>query len=133
MIPLVICHFLATAVIQQDLCFCDYLQISYSGSKSYKEQGELKQLSHSRNISVDALSPGLQSYTLRDLVPHTSYTVELSALNSMGEGPSIKMDVKTDKGKPPPLQRPVIIEDDLSDEFIPMELEIASERNGPIR
>ena len=51
----------------------------------------------------------------------------------MGEGPSIKMNVKTDKGKPPPLQRPVIVEDDLSDEFIPMELEIASERNGPIR
>ena len=43
------------------------------------------------------------------------------------------MNVKTDKGKPPPLQRPVIVEDDLSDEFIPMELEIASEKNGPIR
>ena len=114
-------------------CFCDYLQILYSGSKSYKDQGELKKLSHINNISVDALSPGVQSYTLQDLVPHTSYKIELSALNSMGEGPSIKMNVKTDKGKPPPLQRPVIVEDDLSDEFIPIELEIASEKNGPIR
>lgn len=51
----------------------------------------------------------------------------------MGEGPSIQLIVKTDKGKPPALKRPTIIEDELSDEFIPMELETASERNGPIR
>ena len=103
------------------------------GSKSYNESGELKQLSHSKEIKIDAVSPGLQSYTLDGLVPHTTYEIELSAINSMGEGPSIKLTVKTDKGKPPPLRRPAIIEDELSDEFIPMELEIASEKNGPIR
>ena len=107
--------------------------MAYSGSKTYKEKGELKQLSHNQEIKVDAVSPGLQSHTLKGLVPHTTYEIELSAFNSMGEGPSIKLTVKTDKGSPPPLQRPVIIEDELSDEFIPMELEIASERNGPIR
>ena len=106
--------------------------MSYSGSKSYKEKGELKKLSHNKEIKVDAESSGPQSYTLEGLFPHMNYEIELSAFNSMGEGPSIKLSIKTDKGKPPPLQRPVIIED-LSDEFIPMELEIASERNGPIR
>ena len=107
--------------------------MSYSGSKSYEEKGEPKRLSHNRDIKLDAVSAGLQSYTIADLVPHTTYEIEVSALNSMGEGPSIKLTVKTDKGKPPPLRRPVILEDELSDKFIPMELEIASERNGPIR
>ena len=107
--------------------------MSYSGSKSYKEKGELKKLAHNSEIKVDAVSPGPQSYTLGGLVPHTDYEIELSAFNSMGEGPSINLSIKTDKGKPPPLQRPVVIKEDLSDEFIPMELEIASERNGPIR
>lgn len=108
-------------------------QITYSGSKSYKENGEFKQLSHTREVKLDAVSPGLQSHTLQGLVPHTTYQIELSAFNSMGEGPKIALTLKTDKGRPPPLQRPVIIENELSDEFVPIELEPASERNGPIR
>lgn len=107
-------------------------KVSYSGSKSYKENGKLKQLSHNREITLDAVSPGSQSYALDSLVPHTTYLFNVSAENSMGEGPSIQLIVKTDKGKPPALKRPTIIEDELSDEFIPMELETASERNGPI-
>ncbi|XP_020616069.1 receptor-type tyrosine-protein phosphatase delta-like [Orbicella faveolata] len=107
-------------------------QITYSGSKSYKENGEFKQLSHTREVKLDAVSPGLQSHTLQGLVPHTTYQIELSAFNSMGEGPKIALTLKTDKGRPPPLQRPVIIENELSDEFVPIELEPASERNGPI-
>lgn len=110
-----------------------HVQITYSGSKSYKEKGELKPLSHTREVKLDAVSPGLQSYTLQGLVPHTTYVIELSAFNSMGEGPRIRKTLKTDKDRPPPLQRPVIIEDELSDEFVPIELEPASERNGPIR
>lgn len=110
-----------------------HLQITYSGSKSYKENGEFKELSHTREVKLDAVSPGLQSYTLEGLVPHTTYQIELSAFNSMGEGPKIRLTLKTDKGRPPPLQRPVIMENELSDEFVPIELEPASERNGPIR
>lgn len=114
--------------------FCPFnQQISYSGSKSYQEKGEVKQLSHNRDVKLDAVSPGLQSHVLKGLVPHTTYKIELSAFNSMGEGPSIKLTLKTDKGRPPPLQRPVIIEDELSDEYVPIALEPASERNGPIR
>lgn len=110
-----------------------YLQITYSGSKSYKENGELKQLSHNREVKLDAVSPGVQSYMLEGLVPHTTYQIELSAFNSMGEGPKIRLALKTDKGRPPSLQRPVIIGNELSDEFVSIELEPASERNGPIR
>ncbi|KAJ7372548.1 hypothetical protein OS493_019057 [Desmophyllum pertusum] len=93
------------------------MTLTYSGSKSYKDKGELKQLSHNREVKLDAVSPGLQSHTLQGLVPHTRYEIELSAFNSMGEGPSIKLTLKTDKGSPPPLQRPVIIEDELSDDY----------------
>ena len=113
--------------------FAFLLQVEYSGSKSYEEKGEPKRLSHNREITLDAVSPGLQSYAIVDLVPHTTYEIEVSAVNSIGEGPSIKLTVKTEKGKPPPLRRPVILEDELSDKFIPVELEVASERNGPIR
>ena len=107
--------------------------MSYSGSKSYEEKGETKRLSPNGVIKLDAVSAGLQSYTIADLVPHTTYEIEVSAVNSMGEGPSIKLTVTTDKGNPPPLGRPVILENELSDKFIPIKLEIASERNGPIR
>lgn len=84
-------------------------------------------------MKLDAVSPGLQSHTLEGLVPHTTYQIELSAFNSMGEGPRIKLTLKTDKGRPPPLQRPGITENEFSDEFVSIELEPASERNGPIR
>lgn len=109
------------------------LQITYTGTKSYLDKGEQKELSHSREVTLDAVSPDVQSHTLEGLVPHTTYKIELSAVNSMGEGPSIKLTLKTDKGKPPALRRPIIIEDELSDEYVPIELEAASERNGPIR
>lgn len=109
------------------------LQITYTGTKSYLDKGEQKELSHSREVTLDAVSPDVQSHTLEGLVPHTTYKIELSAVNSMGEGPSIKLTLKTDKGNPPALRRPVIIEDELSDEYVPIELEAASERNGPIR
>ena len=118
------------------LTFClvlFHLQITYSGSKSYKENGEFKELTHTREVKLDAVSPGLQSHTLEGLVPHTTYRIKLSAFNSMGEGPKISLALKTDKGRPPPLQRPVIMENELSDEFVSIELEPASERNGPIR
>lgn len=84
-------------------------------------------------MKLDALSPGLQSHTLKGLVPHTTYKIELSAVNSMGEGPSTTLTLKTDTGKPPALTRPVIIEEKSSNEYLPMKLEAASERNGPIR
>ena len=84
-------------------------------------------------MKLDAVSPGLQSHTLEGLVPHTTYKIELSAFNSMGEGPKIRLTLKTDKGRPPSLERPGIIENGLSDEFVTIELEPASERNGPIR
>lgn len=107
-------------------------KITYSGTKSYTEKGERKQLSHIRDVKLDAVSPGLQSHTLKGLVPHTTYKIELSAVNSMGEGPSTTLTLKTDTGKPPALTRPVIIEEKSSNEYLPMKLEAASERNGPI-
>lgn len=110
-----------------------FFQITYSGTKSYTEKGERKQLSHIRDVKLDAVSPGLQSHTLTGLVPHTTYKIELSAVNSMGEGPSTTLTLKTDTGKPPALTRPVIIEEKSSNEYLPMKLEAASERNGPIR
>lgn len=90
-------------------------------------------MSHTREVKLDAVSSGLQSHTLEGLVPYTTYQIELSAFNSMGEGPRIKLTLKTDKGRPPPLQRPGIMENEFSDEFVSIELEPASERNGPIR
>ncbi|XP_022803027.1 tyrosine-protein phosphatase Lar-like [Stylophora pistillata] len=107
-------------------------KIVYSGSKSYLEKGEMKQLSHIREVKLDAVSPGLQSHTLKGLVPHTTYKIELSAVNSMGEGPVEVLTLKTDTGEPPALSKPVIIEDKITAEYVPVKLATASERNGPI-
>ena len=82
---------------------------------------------------MDATSTGLQSYTIYGLVPYTKYMIAIWAVNSIGDGPKIKITTETDKGNPPLLNGPVIMEDDMTDEFIQVQLETASERNGPIR
>lgn len=107
-------------------------KISYSGSKYYLENGVRKKLSHNKEIEVDAATVGSQRHTIDRLVPHTFYKVKVKAANTMGDGPSIQITVQTDEGNPPPLSRPVIIQNEMTDEFIPIALETASERNGPI-
>ena len=82
---------------------------------------------------MDAATVGSQRHTIDRLVPHTFYKVKVKAANTMGDGPSIQITVQTDEGNPPPLSRPVIIQNEMTDEFISIALETASERNGPIR
>ena len=84
-------------------------------------------------MRLDATSTGLQSFTIDGLVPYTKYMIALWAVNSIGDGRKISITTETDKGNPPPLKRPPIMEDDMTDEYIQVQLETASERNGPIR
>ena len=84
-------------------------------------------------MGLAATSTGLQSYTIDGLVPYTKYLIELRAVNSIGDGPEINITAETEKGNPPPFKRPTIVKNDMTDEYIPMQLETASERNGPIR
>ncbi|XP_067028665.1 receptor-type tyrosine-protein phosphatase delta-like isoform X2 [Acropora muricata] len=107
-------------------------KISYSASKNYTENGAKQQLTHDQEVGLDATSTGLQSYTIDGLVPYTKYMIAIWAVNSIGDGRKIKITTETDKGNPPPLKGPVIMEDDMTNEFIQVQLETASERNGPI-
>jgi hypothetical protein len=61
------------------------------------------------------------------------YTFNISAINAMGEGRKIKLNCKTDKAKPPSLAKPEVLSKEVNDGYIPIKLNEASERNGPIR
>ena len=61
------------------------------------------------------------------------YKFRISGINAMGPGPEIELNIKTNKDKPPKFRPPMILNDEISNGYIPLKLKNASELNGPIR